>query len=274
MRYSNMPKYLYTPVITVFSIIAGLISTKTSHAQQYLYKKDRTVLEIIIIDTTEAFITYKKIDDLMEIHYIIPYDLVSTVEDSYSSKDIDRIYFSHDPSFQLSISATALSKNTLHLALVKAINGRSAIDIGMRYHGLSFDESNFSEGFGIEVGWRWKMQNPYQLSRNKKIKHILSGLYIKPMLGYSNRKETHYNFNETRDYHLTYGGLQFGFQSIIWKKISLDLYTGGYLYTGENTITPIVGGVSFPSRIELSEGDFWGSRHKAYSIGLRVGFLF
>jgi len=245
----------------------------TMKSQMILVTKDRKVSAIDNLKEYEEYYQYVLLDSQVtmytpknEISYIEPY--TGNIEDYRSPR-----LFESQRTMAIKISLTGLGDESVISCVEKSINGRVALEAGVKIHTKILKDYHYEDisGWGIEAGLKYRIMGPYHLNGQNKIKHLMSGGYVKPAIGYSHRKETSYE--GIGKYNIVYGGMNLGYQFIIVNGLVIDLYAGAYMYSGRGSLTPSHELFSIPAKVAPNEGDMKGKNNFSRSIGIKVGVL-
>jgi hypothetical protein len=252
-------------------IIIAISFNPAVYGQQIIIKKDRSIFLTDSLQDHGEYYQFRLKGTSIQMY--LPHSEVVYI-DKYKrplDKFSDPQWFSHHRTMALKLSLTALS-NSMYLSLEKSFTPRWGAEVGLRIHSKSNNDFFISDasGMGIELGGKFRVSNPYKIGKNK-IRHLLTGIYLKPTLGYSNKKETTFENND--QYQMFYGGLNTGLQFLIKDMLVIDLYAGVYLYTADGESTPLSGQFTIPYKVKPKEGDFTGENNFATSLGIKCGFL-
>lgn len=253
-------------------LLMAISFNPTLHGQQVIIKKDRSIFFIDSLQDYGEYYQFKLKGTSIQMY--MPHSAVVFIDKHKGpiERFKDPRMFRHQKTMALKLSPTALSNNSLYLSLEKSFTPRWGAEVGIRIHSKSNNDFFITEtsGIGIELGGKFRVSNPYLIKKNK-IRHLLGGLYLKPTLGYSSKKET--TFENIDQYQLFYGGINSGLQFLIKDVLVIDLYAGIYLYTADGESTPIGGQFTIPFKVKPKEGDFIGENNLATSLGVKFGFL-
>ena len=265
MKYSSL----------AYTIVIIIAAAQFGYSQMYLVKKDMTVLEVEVIEDNEEYISYKHLDGYVDLTYITPKSEIAFIDANkypdglFNNPDI----FNYNQTVNLKLGLTSLRNNTIYIGIEKSLNPKTSIEIGIKIHNKTSEDFLFEEykGWGANLGYKYRLKNPYTISKKNKVTHILGGPYIRTFVGYSDRTET--RLMNTDEYKIAYGGLQLGYQFTYKNIVTIDAYAGGFGFTGEGTSTPESNAFTIPIKIELKEGDLYGKDNLGYSVGVRFGVL-
>jgi hypothetical protein len=176
---------------------------------------------------------------------------------------------------------TALGLGSISLAYEHSLGKNKSLEIVASQHGLGLNNTGGTkEGFGAEIGYKFKMGNIF--SEYYLPDHLLSGTYIKPILGFASVNETIETFNpnntfvfENKNRNYGYLGFDLGYQWIFSDLISMDIYTGMAYYNGEFEVTiNNDGDIRETNDNFFDEGDFFASGNFGAKAGFKIGILF
>lgn len=265
MKYSSLA-YTMAIIITV---------AQFGYSQKYLVKKDMTVLKVEVIEDNDENISYKHLDGYVDLIYITPKSDIAFIDSKkYPEGFINNSnIFNYNQTVNLKFGISCFRNNTMYIGLEKSLNPRSSIEIGLKIHDKTSEDLLFEEykGWGANLGYKYRLKNPYSISKKNKVTHILGGPYIRTLLGYSDRTEI--RLMNTDEYKIAYAGFQLGYQLTYKNIVTIDAYAGGFGFTGEGTSTPESNAFTIPIKIELEEGDLYGKDNLGYSVGVRFGVL-
>lgn len=180
-----------------------------------------------------------------------------------------------------SFNFTAMGLGTLSFGYERAFGKNTGVEIVASIHGAGVQNKDVhKEGFGIEVGYKYKMGNIF--SEYYLPDHLMSGTYIKPIIGFVSVNERTEIFfpnnaftlqNKNRDYG--YLGFDLGYQWVFGDLVSMDIYSGLAYYNGDFEITTNNSGEITKSNDNyFDEGDFFASDNFGAKAGFRIGILF
>ena len=244
-------------------------------SQKYLVKKDMTVLKVEIIEVNEENISYKHLDGYVDLTYITPNSEIAFIDDHKYPEGLinNPDIFAYNQTVNLKLGLSSLGNNTVYFGVEKSLSPRTSLEIGLKIHNKTSDDFLFEEysGWGANIGYKYRLKNPYSISKKNKVTHILGGPYIRTLLGFSDRTEI--RLMNKDEYKIAYAGLQLGYQLTYKNIVTIDAYAGGFGFTGEGTSTPESNSFTIPIKIELEEGDLYGKNNLGYSVGVRFGVL-
>ena len=262
-------KTLSKALIIIFLCIPSL-----QYGQMMLITTDKSVLKIDSLEEYDGYIKYKLEND--NTTYYLPEDDIMILE-PYSGKMDEHIIsaiFKDQKSLALKLSLTGFRGESLLTSIEKRISQRMSIEASIKIQSSSFGDYYYEDvnGWGIEVGARWKLINPYSINKNMKVHHSMSGAYLKPGIGLSHRNEISYEGH--LEYEIYYASMTLGYQIVISNTLVIDFFVGGAMYTGKGNSTPQHEMFSIPIKVSPNEGDLVGKNNFARAIGIKVGILF
>lgn len=251
--------------------------------QDILVKKDGEKLNVIVKKVDKNSIEYYNFEDPNKTIFKLDKALIISIDFAYGNKlDIenpenDFYYYSDNKINNLQVNFSSLSNNTLGVSYEKALQPKKSILAELKIYGIgskSFLEVNRS-GFGIDFSYRLKVKSLFE-KKSYEPKHILSGPYFSPLLGFSlGSIKEEYIFSDgiyKSSHKIIHFGLQYGKQWIFKNSMSLDASIGYHYYIGKLS-SDNSNNIDY-SDITLRLGNMVGSNDKLFSFNLRFGFLF
>jgi len=197
------------------------------------------------------------------------------------SKYMEEVVYTQNRMNALKFNFTALGLGSLSLSYEKSLGRNKSFEVVASSHGTGVSNDNsHKNGFGGEVGFKFKMGNIF--SEYYLPDHLLSGTYIKPILGFGsvNERQETYSFGNSfvfRNKNRNYGylGFDLGYQWVFGDLVLMDIYSGMAYYNGEFEITTNDNGeIRVTNEDFFDEGDFFGSDKFGAKAGFKIGILF
>ena len=227
----------------------------------------------------------EKVDDSSE-ENLYSYDN-ETDRDSYreemdlEEKYMEEVIYTQNRMQMATFNFTAMGLGALAFGYERAMGKNKGIEAIVSIHGAGLENQNVEKsGIGVEVGYKYKMGNIF--SEYYLPDHLMSGTYIKPILGFVTVNERIENFsfnnsfvfqNKNRNYG--YVGFDLGYQWVFGDLISMDIYSGIAYYNGQFEITTNDNGeIRITEDNYFDEGDFFASDNFGAKAGFRIGILF
>jgi hypothetical protein len=179
------------------------------------------------------------------------------------------------------LNFSSFASNTLGMSYEKAVKQRQSILVELKVYGLG-NKGILEErrnGVGLDVAYRLKVKSLFRKAQYKP-KHILSGPYFSPIIGFSTGTIVEkplfssYGDETTSDSYTTshtvaHFGLQYGRQWIIENSFSIDTSIGYHYYVGNVKNKSIDSNSDRPLRL----GNMVGDDNVLFSFNLRIGLL-
>ncbi len=258
-------------LVILFLIV--LFISDTSHGQQILKRNNGKSEKITIIRMDSTSLHYYKYDDRLEIEYIIPIvDILYLYMTDFSEQEkIDPQMLEMQRKKMVKLSLSGFIRNTIMIGYEQSIRPRYSMEAMYMLVGLKEEFGQKYYGHGIQLGFKYRLSDPFKLSKKKKIKHLMEGLYTKPLVGFITRNVD--NNTENLSDRFFYGGLQIGYM-MVNNRMSLEIFGGYHYIQGSSTKTPFRSGIEIPSPLILDYGEFDGRNDTMFSYGVRIGRLF
>jgi hypothetical protein len=212
----------------------------------------------------------------MDVTLFIPNEKVSRIIDDQEeiSKELYHEMFNMQKTNALKISISGFSGQSAFFTYEKPLSVKWHIEGGVKLHRGDNNDFPFyqAEGWGVDIGAKYIIDNPYTIKKNGSVKHKMQHVYIKPTVGYSNRKQI--GFDDNEQYKIFYTGSNIGVQFVLGGRMSLDLSGGVYYFTGSGSASPMNGSFTIPILLRPDEGDFSGKDNIGTSLSVKLGFLF
>ncbi len=283
----------------------------TVKSQDFIFKKNREVLRVKIIEVGTSEISFKDYDDPEGPTFVVEKERVSKIEfengDVMEIKMVDRFndpdYYSDQSKNALKWSFSSIMFRHLDFSYERSLTPSSSYEVGLGIIGIGFNPTDQYYGeeanrkpFGIALrgGYKFKKSPDYYLDK-MRYGHILKGGYIKPELiltmysenvNYSFYDHTNPNKSEYRSERKgALAGalmLNFGKQNVFSDRFILDYYIGiGYAFTTSknysgNYLTDDTGNPIYPNTNGVSQYSFtiFESVPIAISTGISFGYVF
>jgi hypothetical protein len=266
------------------SILLFLLALSLN-AQDVIVKKNGEKLNVIIKEVSANSITYYNYKDPNQVLFTIDKTLINKINFAYGNKikvenpENDPFYFDDNRTNNFMLNFSSIAGNTLSMSYEKAVKQRQSILVELKIYGLGkkgiLEERR--NGVGIDVAYRLKVKSLFKRAQYKP-KHILSGPYFSPIIGFSTgtivEKPLFYDYDDTPDIYTTshtvaHFGLQYGRQWIIENSFSIDTSIGYHYYLG-NVKDKALGSNSSRS---IRLGNMIGDDNVLFSFNLRIGLL-
>jgi hypothetical protein len=274
---------------TKFTIIILLCLFALSlNAQDVIIKKNGEKLTVIVKEVSANSITYYNYKDPNQVLFTIDKTLINKINFAYGNKikvenpENDPYYFSDNRTNNLLVNFSSFTSNTLGISYEKALKQRQSVLIELKVYGLG-NKGILEErrnGVGLDIAYRLKVKSLFRKAQYKP-KHILSGPYFSPIIGFSTgtivEKPFIFAYDDattpnsyTTSHTVAHFGLQYGRQWIIENLFSIDTSIGYHYYLGSVTDKSL----DSNSNRSLRLGNMVGNKNVLLSFNLRVGFLF
>lgn len=205
------------------------------------------------------------------------YQMEMDLEEKY----MEEVIYTQNRMNMATFNFTAMGLGALAFGYERALGKNKGLEAVVSIHGMGLENQNVEkEGFGFEIGYKYKMGNIF--SEYYLPDHLMSGTYIKPIVGFVTVNERIENYsgnnsfvfqNKNRDYG--YAGLDLGYQWVFGDLVSMDIYSGVAYYNGDFEITTNDNGeIRVTEDNYFDEGDFFASDNFGAKAGFRIGILF
>ena len=244
-----------------------LVTAQTAIAQDKIYTKNDKVIECRITKIDAENIEYL---DGQEVFGKIKKVNVRQVE--FSKTPREPIDYSDNTTKAIKFNFLALRTNALQLSYEKALDAVSSFEITAKVYGLSIRKFEKRKiGGGIDLGYRFRMGSLLRPEKRGNIAHVLDGVGLKPVIGFSYAEVE--NEGASEEYYYAHLGSVLNYQVAFKNKILFEVYAGLHVFKGDSELlfpnTPPLNGV-----LDFEDGDLNGSDNVAYSLGLKFGYLF
>ena len=196
-------------------------------------------------------------------------------------KYMEDVIYTQNRMQMASFNFTAMGLGALAFGYERAFGKNKGIEAIVSIHGAGLENQNVEKsGFGVELGYKYKMGNIF--SEYYLPDHLMSGTYIKPIVGFVSVNERIENYsgnnsfvfqNKNRNY--AYAGFDLGYQWVFGDLVSMDIYSGIAYYNGQFEVTTNDNGeIRITEDNYFDEGDFFASDNFGAKAGFRIGILF
>ncbi len=261
--------------LALLLIFSGLLSS----AQDLIYKKNREILKVKVVEITSDEIKFKDFDNPNYPMFSIEKAKVSKLEleggdimefktkDSFNDPD----YYTGQSKNALKVSFTGFFFNQATFLYERSLTPSTSIEGGLTIIGGGFDvsESN-ARGLGMRFGYKLKRSPDFYLNK-MRYAHILKGGYFKPEIILTSFSEDEYGYSHTTNtYDNTRTGtsisgafmLNFGKQNVFNDQFLFDYFVGvGMGFSGNDSGMNygFIGGTGIPLTIAggLNIGIVW-----------------
>ena len=268
-------------IIKYTLLLLAFVSVATIDAQDTIKKKNGEILKVVVKEINDTQIKYHHFDDPNQVLFTFDRMMVTDIKFSYGKeyKEEEPImtddYFIGDQNMAFKLSMSGLWWNSAILSFDKAINPTSGYQVSAKLFGIGIgsraNSDNEVSGFGLELGYKLKFGGLKKETSEYRPDHLLSGGYIMPTIGFNSiNRYNNYSKNES---DVFYFGLNFGKQKVIQHAMAIDYYGGFAFYGGSQTST----NNGYSDEIyesSVSAGDLFGINNVAFTLGLKVGFVF
>ena len=256
-----------------------LFAVFNSNAQDLIYKKNREILKVKVIEITSDEIKFKDFDNPNYPLFSIEKAKVSKLEleggdviefkidDTFNDPD----YYTGQAKNALKVSFTGFFFNQATFYYERSITPSTSFEGGLSFIGGGFDnlEEENAKGFGLRLGYKLKRSPSYHLNK-MRYAHLLNGGYIKPEIIISVYSEENQEYDHLiNDYTSTRSStnivgafmINFGNQGVYNDQFLIESYFGigmGFSDSGE-VHYGFVGGGEIPLAI---------------TAGLNIGLIF
>jgi hypothetical protein len=258
------------------------------NAQDIILKKNGEKLTVVIKEVSPISIKYYNYKDPNQVLFTIDKTLINKINFAYGNKlkienpENDPYYFSDNRTNNLLVNFSSFTSNTLGISYEKALKQRQSVLVELKIYGLGNKGilEKHRNGVGLDVAYRLKIKSLFKKPQYKP-KHILSGSYFSPIIGFStgtivtkpliiDNDDTTAPDSYTTSHTVAHFGLQYGRQWIIENLFSIDTSIGYHYYLGSVTDKSL----GSNSNRSLRLGNMIGNENVLLSFNLRVGFLF
>ena len=262
---------IYRSILILF--LTTLLSPDSAQGQRILKKVNGKSERIGIIKMDSVSLHYYKYDDPLQIEYIIPVDdiLYLYMDDISNNTKIDPQLLNRQRKKLIKVDLPSFTRNSLVVGYEQSIRPRFSAEIMYMVLGLEAEFGQRFFGHGIQLGFKYRITDPATLDRNKKIKHLLEGLYAKPVVGFIFQRQD--NNVERVSENIYHGGLQVGYM-LVRNRMSIEVFGGYHITGGSGTKTSFNSGVEIPSPLVFNYGEYDGRNNRMVSYGVRLGVLF
>lgn len=226
--------------LTLFLLIATIVGS----AQDYVFKKNREILKVKIIEISSDEVKFKDFDNPNYPIFSLEKEKIDKVEleggdiiefkikDSFNDPD----YYTGQSKNALKVSFTGFFFNQTTLFYERSLSPSTSIEGGLTIIGAGFDMDEMSSrGVGFRFGYKLKRSPDFYLSK-MRYGHILKGRYVKPEIILTSYSQADYSYNHaTGGYHesnrsdISINGafmINFGKQGVFNDQFLVDYYTG------------------------------------------------
>lgn len=266
------------------SILLCLFALSLS-AQDIIIKKSGEKLEVVIKKIEKNSINYYNFKDPNQVVFTIDKILVRAINFAYGNKlsmenpENNPYYYSDNKTNNILLNFSSFASNTIGLSYEKALKPRQSILVELKVYGLGNKGilEKRRNGVGLDVAYRLKVKSLFKKAQYKP-KHILSGPYFSPIIGFSTgtivEEPLFYDYDDTPETYTTshtvaHFGLQYGRQWIIENLFSIDTSIGYHYYLG--SVKDKTLGSNSNRSIRL--GNMIGDDNVLLSFNLRIGLL-
>ncbi len=242
------------------SILAFLmIVSFGAKSQDFIYKKNREILKVKLIEVGTEEIKYKDFDNPDGPTFSIEKDKVSKIEmengDIMEMKTTDRFedpdYYTDQHKNAIKWSFTSILFNHLDFSYERSLTPSTSFEVGIGFTGIGFDPRKLDPelarsplGVSFRGGYKFKRSPDYYLPK-MRYGHLLKGGYIKPELVLSLYQEDVNYYDHTNPSEFTTERnsvasfafiINFGKQWVLNDRLAVDMYFGiGYGGTNSKT---------------------------------------
>lgn len=242
-------------------------------AQDIIHKKDKSTLEVKILEVGLDEVKYVDFNDQDGIVYVVDKGLISKIqfengkEEFYTDDFENPVLYAEQRDMALKLDFLSPLFGFTEIGFEKALKPGQTVEFNVGFIGLGTNSTaNDSRGAYLSGGYKF-FYKPLFFNRGQRYDHILKGKYIKPEIAISAFRHDESLFDSNGNRETTVMGailLNFGQQRVFSDIFMVDYHVGfGYAFGGDNAIEQ---GFAFNSF-----GD--SGANFAVSAGLRIGIL-
>ncbi len=268
--------------ITIVTLLT-LIFVGGINAQDSIKKKNGEVLKVVVKEINDTQIKYYHFDDPNQVIFTLDRMMVTDIKFSYGKEYkeeepiLTKDYFENDSDSAIKINISSMLFDAAIVSYEKTLSLNSSFEGSFKIHGIGFgpsaDSYNDRSGVGAEVGYKIKFGSKKKNKWEYRPKHLLSGGYIMPNIGFDNIKRTSSYLKETSQ--IIHLGANFGNVHVIQNKVTFEYYAGFSFYAGKQEARYTNNGSDEPYELNgLSAGDMFGYKNFALNVGVKMGLAF